>query len=162
MAVPVWAKVSETPETTAMKTVTEVERADGLLRLEPDGLGLEVEIVQATMTLGGTGTTTDKESLGTRELRIPFDRLVDVSMRGGWWWPRIRIQTDSLRAVEGLPGAKRGVVELRVSLRNRRAARSLVNEVEFVRADLAFERATVQDLQRLGERVDEVREEYAG
>jgi len=146
---------------TATKTITRQERADGILKLEADSLALEVEVVQETTTMS-VGSRTEKEILGTRELNISFDRLVDISMCGGWWWPRIRIQTDSLRAVEGLPGAKRGVVELRVSLRNRRVARSLVNEVEFVRADLAFERATVQDLQSLEAGVGGSGEEGAG
>lgn len=65
-AVPVWVKVSETPEVTGMGTVTEEERADGILRLEQESLVIEVEIVESTTRVGGMGTTTEKESLGTR------------------------------------------------------------------------------------------------
>jgi hypothetical protein len=140
-AVPVWAKISDMPEVTGMRSVTEEERADGILRLEAESLVLEVEIVQSTTTVGGMGTTTEKENLGTHEFDIPFDELVSVSLHGGWWRPTLRIAANRLRALEGIPGMRQGGVDLRISRRNRSAARTLVSELEFARAELELQRA---------------------
>lgn len=141
-AIPVWIKVSSNPEVTGMKSVTEEERADGILRLEPGGLVLEVEVTHSTTTVGGMGHSTDVDSLGLLEVEIPFDELVSARLHGRWWRPRIRIQTSSLRSIEGLPGAKRGVIALRLSYQSWRAARTLLAELEFARADLELRRAT--------------------
>ncbi len=45
-----------------MKSVTEEERADGILRLEPGGFMLEVEVTHSTTT-GGLGYSIDVETL---------------------------------------------------------------------------------------------------
>ena len=141
-AVPVWTKVSSNPEVTGMKSVTEEERADGILRLEPGGLVLEVEVTHSTTTVGAMGHSTDVDSLGLLEVEIPFDELVSATLHRRWWRPRIRIQTNSLRSIEGLPGAKRGLMDFRLSRRNWGAARTLLAELEFARADLELRRAS--------------------
>jgi len=141
-AVPVWTKVASDSEWTDMEWVTEEERADGILRLESERLLLEVEIVQSTTTLANMGQSTDTEHLGRRELEIRFDDIVSVSLHSRWWLPKLRIQTNNLRPLEGLPGAKRGLVNLRLKRRNWGAARTLVQEFEFALADLDLHRAT--------------------
>ncbi|MDX1395420.1 MAG: hypothetical protein R3195_13610 [Gemmatimonadota bacterium] len=140
-AVPFWISRSEMPELNAVGTVTEEERVDGILRLEGESLVLDIEVTQSTTTLDGMGQHVEKEHLGARELRIPFDELVELSVRRGWWFPCLEIRTSRLETLRGLTGAKQGVVRLRVSWPNRRAARTLVAELEIARADLALARA---------------------
>ncbi|MFV1987387.1 MAG: hypothetical protein ACC682_08890, partial [Gemmatimonadota bacterium] len=67
--------------------------------------------------------------------------LVTLSIHGRWWVPRVRLLTNSLRALEGLPGFKRGRVDLRIARRNRAGARTLVAEFEIARADFELRRA---------------------
>jgi len=134
--------VASDSEWSGTKWITEEERADGILRLEPERLVLEVELVQSTTTMGGMGQTTDTERLGRRELAIQFQDIVSVTLHGRWWLPTLRIQTNNLRPLAGLPGAKRGLVNLRLRRRNWAAARTLLQELEFARADLDLRRAT--------------------
>lgn len=140
-AVPIWITKSETPEMTGVGTVTEEERAEGLLRLEPRSLVLDVELSATTTKVSGVGTKTETDELGGREIEIPFDDLVSATLRGGWWRPRIRLQASRLSALADLPGASKGVVEARVARRSRSDARALLTELEMARADLALERA---------------------
>ena len=140
-AVPFWISRSETPELNAGGTVTEEERVDGILRLEEGWIVLDFEITRSTTTLDAVGQRVEKEHLGARELRIPFDELVELSLRRGWWFPCLEIRTNRLETLRGLTGAKQGVARLRVSFSNRRAARTVVAELEIARADLALARA---------------------
>ena len=144
LAVPVWTRVASDAEWTGAKWVSEEERADAILRLEPGGLVLEAEVVHTT-TAGIAGETTDTESLGRHELEIAFDQIVSVTLHGRWWRPKIRIQTNRLQAFEGIPGAGRGLVSLRLKRRNWDLARRLITELEFARADLELWRATKLD-----------------
>ena len=65
-AVPVWTKVSTNPELTGMTTVTEEERADGILRLEPDGLVLEVAMLRPVIARSLRRARALAESLDAR------------------------------------------------------------------------------------------------
>ncbi|MCG8469595.1 MAG: hypothetical protein MJB57_15555 [Gemmatimonadetes bacterium] len=137
--------MSKDTEWTDVEWITEEERADGILRLEPPRLVLEVEIVQSTTTWGDVGHAVDSESLGRHEIVLPFDQIASVRLQRRLWWPKIQIQTSTLKPLDGLPGAKRGVVSLRLKNRNWKAAQVLVNELEFTRADLEFRRAAELD-----------------
>lgn len=128
-------------ESSTMGWTSEEKQVDGILRLEADRLALEFEVTLSTTNMG-TGYSTDVESLGQQELEIPFDQLVSLSLHLTWLLPKIRIQTNRLSAFEGLPGAKRGVVELRIKRRHLAAARSLIAELEFTRADLQLRSVT--------------------
>lgn len=143
-AVPVWIKIATDSEWTASEWVQEEERADGILRLETGRLVVEVEIVQSTTTTDGTGHAVDTERLGRRDLEIPFEEIVTVTLHGRWWLPKIRIQTNSLRPFEGLPGAKRGLVSFRIARRNWASALILIQELEFARADADLRLASAQ------------------
>ena len=144
-AVPVWLKVSRDYEKDGVDWTSEEEQVDGILRLEPHGLILEFDVIQSITTMGGMDYSTDTENLGRRELDIPLDQLVAITVHRRWWLPRLRIQTSRLSAFEGLPGAKRGIVTLRIKRSNVGSAKTLIAELEFARADLALRQASLSD-----------------
>lgn len=135
-----WTKVSRNPEM-GSSYVTEVKKADGLVRLVEETLEIEVEITFEETTMGGAGYSTETESLGNLELAIPLEEVVSVRLIGSWWWPRVRVVTANLQSLQQLPAAKRGTVDLRIRWRDRGAARALATEFDVQRADLDLRRA---------------------
>jgi hypothetical protein len=92
----------------------------GVLKAGHSGLVLEIEIKEAFLNTG---------NLGSRELRIDFGALTTVSLHAGWIRTAIIIQTNTLKALQGFPGAKGCELRLQVASKDRAVAAELVSTV---------------------------------
>ena len=85
-------------------------RVDGVLRTEPDGLVLEFQERRQTTRRNAPAD----ESIHT--LVIPWADVQSVGVRKPWLRrPQVTVRTRSLRALEGLPGARGGEAVLPVA-----------------------------------------------
>jgi len=91
--------------------------AAGILKTEPAGIVLEFEIKDAVLGVIRSGV---------RESLIAWDHIDAVRLKSGLFGCRIEVATRSMRAVEGIPGADRGMVSFNVERRNRERAEEFV------------------------------------
>jgi hypothetical protein len=97
-------------------------QCDGLLRDEGDHVCLEFQIKDTVAGLLKTGV---------RQVRIPLRDLVSVTLTKGWLgttWLGVKIvlQATRLEALQGMPGASQGRIELSVARKDRDAAERFV------------------------------------
>ena len=110
-------------------------RVEGLLHLVDDTLTFEWTATETTerVSLTGVGTEVDHSPIG--RLEVPAGWLAEVRLRRGWWLPRMVFRARRLDAFEDMPGAKPGVLTLKIRRRFRKQAEAFVAAIEQARAD---------------------------
>ncbi len=58
------------------------------------------------------GTDVSESPVGTAV--VPVDTIIDVRVRGGWWWPQIVLRSDGLDTFEEIPSARPGTLILKI------------------------------------------------
>ena len=110
-------------------------KAEGLLHLDGDVLVVEWQATRTTekVAVSGIGTDVDHSPIAT--LEVPIELVAGMRYRGGWWWPRLELRGRTLDAFDGIPGARPGVVSLRVRRRDRAHARGFAAAFESARRE---------------------------
>ncbi|UCD23256.1 MAG: hypothetical protein JSW51_09365 [Gemmatimonadota bacterium] len=120
-------------ETIDFKGIREVSyKVEGLLHLHDDALEFEWTATEKTERVGvtGIGTVVDESPIG--KLEVPAGWILEVQLRGRLL-PRMRLRARRLDAFEDMPGAKAGVLTLRVRRRFRPQAEAMVAAIEEAR-----------------------------
>ena len=93
--------------------------AEGVLRISPDALTLEYRIKDNLMGVVKSGVSTAV---------IPFDHIDEVDFRSKFLWTSLNIRVDSMQIVGDVPGAKQGMVKLKIPRRYKREAAEIAHE----------------------------------
>ncbi len=92
----------------------------GLVRI--DGMDLVLEFQVKDVVLGALKS-------GPKEVRVPLDQVVSMSLDEGWFNTTLRVQANSLKTWAGFPESDMGRVALSLTRDDRPAARNLVATV---------------------------------
>ena len=68
------------------------------------------------------GTDVSESPVGTAT--VPVDAIIDVRVRGGWWWPQIVLRSSSVEAFEEIPSGRSGTLILKIRRADRGQARA--------------------------------------
>ena len=68
------------------------------------------------------GTDVSESPVGTAA--VPVDAIIDVRVRGGWWWPQIVLRSHSLETFAEIPSARPGTLILKIRRADREQARA--------------------------------------
>ena len=93
--------------------------AEGVLRISPDALTLEYRIKDTLIGVVKSGVSTAV---------IPFDHIDEVDLRSRFLWTSLNIRVDSMQIVGDVPGAKQGMVKLKIPRRYKREAAEIAHE----------------------------------
>jgi hypothetical protein len=109
-------------------------RVDGLLHLVNDTLAFEWTATETTERVGFTGIHTGFDSSPIGRLEVPAGWIAEARLGWGWWRLRLNLRARRLDAFEGMPGAKAGVLTLKIRRRFRKQAKTMVAAIEHARA----------------------------
>jgi len=100
-------------------------RVEGLLHLDGSTVALEWAGTRKTewVALGRVTDEVDRSPLARVEL--PASAIAGARVHGGWWAPRLELRARSLAVFDGIPGARPGVLRLRISRRDREHASAM-------------------------------------
>lgn len=90
----------------------------GLIHIKKNHLILEFEIKDA---FGGF----IKSDL--KEIDIPFDEIESLTYKKGFWGGTVKIEGNSMRTFEGVPGSEQGRCELKIKRKDRDQAEQTVS-----------------------------------
>lgn len=91
----------------------------GLLHLDGEFATFEWSTTRHREIVSFTDISEDDESTQPELLDVPVAWIADARLTGGWWRPRLVLRGRRLDAFTGLPGARPGVVSLRVRRHDR-------------------------------------------
>jgi hypothetical protein len=97
----------------------------GLMQLKGDGIALEFKLSAGAVA---NPFYADFKS-GLHEVEIQLDDITGLRLEKGWFGATLRIQTNSVRSVSGVPGADRGRVALAIASQDAKAADAFVRGV---------------------------------
>ncbi len=89
----------------------------GILRDEGTHLTFEFQVTDAVAGFLKSGV---------KEVRVPLEDLISVSLRKGWFRTKIIVQAARMEVLQDLPGMTQGRVELSIERPYRDAAQNLV------------------------------------
>jgi len=100
-------------------------KLEGLLHLNEKELLLEWTATRTveSVSLEGVRDEVDQSPVGSCE--IPLSDILEASVRGGWWAPRLELRARSLEAFEDIPTAENGIAKLRIRRSDRQHAKGL-------------------------------------
>jgi hypothetical protein len=93
-------------------------QCDGLVRDDGKFLALEFQVKDSIAGLVRSNL---------REVRVPLQDLVSVTLRRGWLGTKIIVQAAHLETLKDVPGMNQGRIELSVARKDRHAAERLVD-----------------------------------
>ena len=97
-------------------------RVEGLLHVDGNTVVLEWAGTRKTewVALGSVTDEVDRSPVARRE--VPVSAIIKVQLRGGWIAPRLELHARNLDVFEGVPGARPGVIRLKIRRRDRKQA----------------------------------------
>ena len=113
------------------------ERVRGLVGLEDGALVLQFQITSTKTSMMSMEVT--KEVSDVQELRIPFDDLAGVRVRGRWG-RRLTLTANDMNAFKDVPGAKGERVDLTFARADRDDADALGASLGHALSDLGLAR----------------------
>ena len=105
--------------------------AEGMLRISPDDLTLEYQVKDNLLGVMKSGVTTAV---------IPFDHIDEVDFRSNFLRTSLNIRVDSMQIVDDVPGAKQGIVNLKIPRRYKREAAEIAHEASVRSAQSKLDR----------------------
>ena len=93
--------------------------AEGMLRISPDALTVEYQVKDNLLGVVKSGVSTAV---------IPFDHIDEVDLRSNFIRTNINIRVDSMQIVDDVPGAKQGIVRLKIPRRYKKEAAVIAHE----------------------------------
>ena len=100
--------------------------AHGMVRSEEDHITLEFDVTDYTSAMPWS---TSSVKAGWCEVSIGCEEISSIRLDKVWFSGRLRIQTDSIRAVAGIPGALRGCATLMIATQDFGTAEEFVRGV---------------------------------
>jgi hypothetical protein len=104
-------------------------RFRGLLHVQEEALYLEWTGTARVERFGLTGIGKETLQLPAENMTLPFARLGDIMLQGGWILPRLVLMGNDLDALRIVPSEDGGRVCLWLARRDRRLAADLVQQV---------------------------------
>ena len=97
-------------------------RVEGLLHVDGHTVVLEWAGTRKTewVALGSVTDEVDRSPVARRE--VPVSAIIKVQLRGGWIAPRLELRARNLDVFDGIPGARPGVIRLKIRRRDRKQA----------------------------------------
>ncbi len=93
--------------------------AEGMLRISEDDLTLEYQVKDNLL-----GVMKSAVSAAV----IPFDHIDEVDFRSNFLRTILNIRVDSMQIVDDVPGAKQGIVSLKIARRYKKEAALIAHE----------------------------------
>ena len=62
-----------------------------------------------------------------KEIDIPFDEIESLTYKKGFWGATVRIEGNSMRTFEGIPGSEQGQCELKIKRKDRDQAQQSIS-----------------------------------
>jgi hypothetical protein len=97
----------------------------GLLHLDGDIATFEWSTTRHTEIVSLTDISEHDDETPPDLLDVPAAWIADATLTGGWWRPRLVLRGRRLDAFVGVPGARPGIVSLRVRRRDRPLAMAM-------------------------------------
>ncbi|MDH3290220.1 MAG: hypothetical protein OEO20_01805 [Gemmatimonadota bacterium] len=104
-------------------------RLDGLLHVAADLLTFEWAATRRTQRVSLTGVKDEAEDSPIGTLEVPRSSIARAQLRGGWWAPRLQLWAGRIDAFDGIPGARPGMLTLRIHRRDRGHARAMAEAI---------------------------------
>lgn len=104
-------------------------RFQGLLHVHDEALLLEWTGTAKVERFGLTGIGDETLPLPDESLTLPYPRLRDVLLQGGWLMPRLVLLGNELDALRIIPSEDGGRVCLWIARRDRRLAQEFVQRI---------------------------------
>ncbi len=102
----------------------------GMIRFEPKQLVLEYQVKDNIVGMLKSGT---------KELRIPFENLNELTYKVNWFISRLKLHVNSMRILGEFPVGKDGIITLRINRKQRQTAREIVSQVNLRLSELRLE-----------------------
>jgi len=138
LAVPFWLALDKETMVDRGRVQSKEFQVRGVARMEGDRLTLEwsgsIEITE----IQGGNVRNLRQSVPAQRLVLPAVRIANIELRSRWWKPYIELRTTGIGPLELVPSASGGRVLLRITRRDRAAARDLVSHVQLEIADAAL------------------------
>jgi hypothetical protein len=101
-------------------------RVTGLLHFDGETVTLEWSTARHLEQVSLTRVRVREEATPPELLDVPVTWIAEARLTGGWWAPRLTLRGRRLDAFDGVPGAKPGIITLRIARRDRALASALV------------------------------------
>jgi hypothetical protein len=128
-ALPFTLKVPGRDELTLAGASSTHFRFTGLLHAHEEELLLEWRGTARVEKFGLTGIGDETLPLPDESLALPYPRLRDIALQGGWLLPRLVLMGNDLDALRLIPSEDGGRVCLWVVRRDRQLAQELVQQI---------------------------------
>lgn len=128
-SLPFRLKVPKRDEVTLAGISSTNFRFQGLLHVHDEGLLLEWTGTAKVERFGLTGIGDETLPLPDESLTLPYPRLRDVLLQGGWLMPRLVLLGNELDALRIIPSEDGGRVCLWIARRDRRLAQEFVQRI---------------------------------
>ena len=110
-------------------------RLDGLLHVAADLLTFEWAATRRTQRVSITGVKDEVDDSPVGTVEVPRSSIVRAQLRGGWWAPRLQLWARRIDAFDGIPGARPGMLTLRIHRRDRAHAHALAEAIAHAGAE---------------------------
>ena len=108
-------------------------RVEGLLHFDGKTVLLEWAGTRKTEWVALGSVTDEMDRSPVAKLEVPASAIAGVRLLGGWLAPRLELRARSLEILAGVPGARPGVVRLKIRRRDRKHAGAIVAALERAR-----------------------------
>ena len=100
-------------------------RVAGLLHLSDVVLALEWRATRHTEEVSYAGIKDEVDESPVGSIEVPRDAVARARVSGGWWRPRLQVWARRFDAFDGVPGARLGMVTLRIRRMDRDHAKAI-------------------------------------
>lgn len=96
-----------------------LQRANGLLKLEEDGIELEFEVQDAFLGIISSGLSS---------VFLSYEELQSIRFNKGWFSGKIILEAISMQAFEEIPGTEHAECTLKVKRKHREQAQNIISK----------------------------------
>ncbi len=112
-------------------------RLDGLLHVVGDVITFEWAATRHTQRVSLTGVKDEVNESPVGAVQVPLRCITRAQVRGGWWTPRLQLWARRIDAFHGIPGARAGMLTLRIRRHDRNQAKAIAEAIVRLRVEAA-------------------------